>query len=78
MLAAAAGIADTGTHVGRHFASTTLMASGKASVADVAAMLGHDPSALLSTYAVAAAEGQRAVSAALGLVLEQGNKWGRV
>ena len=78
MLAVAAGIADTGTHVGRHFASTTLMPSGKASVADLAAMPGHDPSVFLSTCEVTAAEGQGAASSSLGLVLEQGDQWVRV
>ena len=54
-----AGLADTGTHLGRHYAATTLMASGTASLADVGSMLGQDPSVLLTTYANAAAAGQR-------------------
>ena len=65
----AAGVADTGTHSGRRFAASTLLASGHASVADVAAQLGHDPSVLLNTYAVAVADGQRAAADALGEVL---------
>jgi len=51
-----AGLEDTGTHLGRHYAATTLLASGRASVADVSGMLGHEPSVLLSTYANAAAQ----------------------
>jgi len=66
-----AKVNDTGTHVGRHFATPTLLASGHASVAYVAAMLGHDPSVLLSTYAVAVADGQRAVSSALRAALSK-------
>lgn len=64
-----AGVRDTGTHLGRHFAATVMLSSGRASVADVAAVLGHDPAVLLNTYAGAASEGQRAASAALGSVL---------
>lgn len=64
-----AGIGDTGTHLGRHFAATSLLASGQASVADVAAMLGHDPAVLLNTYATAVASGQRAAVDALGAAL---------
>lgn len=64
-----AGVTDTGTHTGRHYAASTLLASGAASVADVAAQLGHDPAVLLNTYAVAVAEGQRAASHALGASL---------
>jgi integrase len=67
--ARAAGVKDTGTHSGRHFAASTLLASGRASVADVAAQLGHDPAVLLNTYAVAVADGQRAASDALGATL---------
>ena len=57
-----AGVTDTGTHAGRHFAASTLLASGRASVADVAAQLGHDPAVLLNTYAIAVADGQRAAA----------------
>jgi integrase len=64
-----AKVKDTGTHSGRHFAASTLLASGRASVADVAAQLGHDPAVLLNTYAVALADGQRAASDALGETL---------
>jgi integrase len=64
-----AGVKDTGTHAGRHFAAATLLASGRASVADVAAQMGHDPSVLLNVYAVAVADGQRAASDALGAAL---------
>ncbi len=67
--AKAAGLTDTGTHTGRHYAASTLLASGAASVADVAAQMGHDPSVLLTTYAVAVAAGQRAASDALGASL---------
>ena len=67
--ATTAGLADKGTHVGRHYAASTLLASGQASVADVAAQLGHDPAVLLTTYAVAAAVGQRAAADALGATL---------
>lgn len=67
--AKAAGLPDTGTHVGRHYAATALLASGRASVADVAAQLGHDPAVLLTTYAVAVADGQRAAADALGAAL---------
>ena len=67
--ASKAKVSDRGTHVGRHFAATTLLASGKASVADVAAMLGHDPSVLLNTYAAAVAEGQRSAASVLGAAL---------
>jgi integrase len=70
--AAAAGIEDTGTHVGRHYAATTLLASGQASVADVAAMLGHDPAVLLGTYAAAVAQGQRQAADVLGSTLAAG------
>jgi integrase len=56
--AKAAGVEDTGTHLGRHYAATSLLASGAASVADVAALLGHDPAVLLNTYATAVAAGQ--------------------
>lgn len=62
----AAGVEDTGTHVARHYAASTLLASGAASVADVAAQLGHDPAVLLNTYAVAVVAGQRAASNVLG------------
>lgn len=64
-----AGLSDTGTHTGRHYAASTLLASGAASVADVAAQMGHDPSVLLNTYAVAVAAGQRAASDVLGASL---------
>lgn len=64
-----AKLPDTGTHVGRHYAAATLLASGRASVADVAAAMGHDPAVLLNTYAVAVAAGQRAASDALGASL---------
>jgi len=64
-----AGLSDTGTHVGRHYAATALLSSGAASVADVAAMLGHDPVVLLRTYAAAAVKGQRAAADALGSTL---------
>lgn len=67
--AKAAGMTDTGTHVGRHYAATALLSSGAASVADVAAMLGHDPVVLLRTYATAAVTGQRAAAEALGSAL---------
>jgi len=72
--ARSAKVADQGTHVGRHFAASNLLASGRASVADVAAMLGHDPSVLLSTYAVAVADGQRAAASALGDLLSTPRK----
>ena len=45
------------------------VAPGAASVADVAAMLGHGPVVLLRTYASAAVKGQRAAVEALGLTL---------
>lgn len=61
-----AKVTDRGTHAGRHNAATTMLASGRASVADVAAQLGHDPAVLLNTYAVAVVDGQRAASDALG------------
>jgi integrase len=64
-----AGLADRGTHVGRHYAAATLLASGAASVADVAAQMGHDPAVLLNVYAVAVASGQRAASDVLGASL---------
>lgn len=67
--AKAAKLGDTGTHVGRHYAASTLLASGAASVADVAAQLGHDPAVLLNTYATAVAKGQRAAAEALGETL---------
>ena len=51
-----------GTALGKRFAYAAL-------VADVAAMLGHDPVALLRTYASAAVKGQRAAADALGSVL---------
>lgn len=70
--ARAARMTDRGTHTGRHYAATTLLASGRASVADVAAMLGHDPAVLLSTYAAAVADGQRAAADALGDALSAG------
>jgi integrase len=71
-----AGVADTGTHTGRHYAASTLLASGAASVADVAAQLGHDPAVLLNTYAVAVAEGQRAAADVLGSSLRMGTTRG--
>jgi integrase len=61
-----AGVEDTGTHVGRHYAAATLVASGEASIPDAAAMLGHDPAVLTNTYAVAVMAAQRAASDALG------------
>ena len=64
-----ARVADRGTHLGRHYAATTLLASGQASTADVAAQLGQDPAVLLHTYASAVAKGQRAASTALGFEL---------
>jgi len=67
--AIAVGLKDTGTHVGRYYAATTLIASGLASVADIAEMLGHDPTVLLKTYASSTALGQRAASDALGAAL---------
>lgn len=67
--ARAAKVSDRGTHLGRHYAATTLLASGQASVADVAAQLGHDPAVLLNTYAVAVAEGQRRAADVLGASL---------
>ena len=71
-----AGVTDTGTHTGRHYAASTLLASGAASVADVAAQLGHDPAVLLNTYAVAVAEGQRAAADVLGASLRVGTTRG--
>jgi len=70
----AAGVEDTGTHTGRHYAASTLLASGAASVADVAAQLGHDPAVLLNTYAVAVASGQRAAAGVLGASLPRYGK----
>lgn len=67
--AKASGMTDTGTHLGRHFAATALLSSGAASVADVAAMMGHDPVVLLRTYASAAVKGQRTAAEALGSTL---------
>lgn len=67
--ATTAGMTDTGTHLGRHYAATALLSSGAASVADVAAMMGHDPVVLLRTYASAAVKGQRAAADALGAAL---------
>jgi integrase len=67
--ATAAGVSDTGTHLGRHFAATAMLSSGRASVADVAAVLGHDPAVLLNTYASAVSEGQLAAAGVLGAVL---------
>lgn len=64
--ARSAGMKDRGTHTGRHYAASTLLSSGAASVADVAAVLGHDPAVLLNTYAVAVADGQRRASDVLG------------
>lgn len=61
-----AKVKDTGTHLGRHYAATTMLASGTASVADVAAVMGHDPAVLLNTYATAVATGQRAAADVLG------------
>jgi hypothetical protein len=58
--ATAAAVKDTGTQLGRHYAATSMLASGAASVADVVAILGHDPAVLLNTYATAVASGQRA------------------
>lgn len=69
--AKAAGLSDQGTHLGRHYAATTLLASGAASVADVAAQLGHDPAVLLNTYASAIATSQRAASDVLGASLTE-------
>jgi|GEM_PF-1344713 len=69
--ARSAGLSDRGTHAGRHYAATTLLSSGAASVADVAAALGHDPAVLLNTYAVAVASGQRAASDVLGASLSK-------
>ncbi|MDZ7577154.1 MAG: site-specific integrase, partial [Candidatus Nanopelagicales bacterium] len=57
-----AGLADRGMHLGRHFAATELLGSGLASVADVAAQLGHDPGVLLRTYASAVSPSQRAAA----------------
>lgn len=67
--ARAAKLPDKGTHIGRHYASTVMLASGKASIADIAAAMGHDPAVLLSTYAVAVAEGQRQATNVLGETL---------
>lgn len=69
--ATAAGVEDTGTHLGRHFAATMMLSSGRASVADVAAVLGHDPAVLLTTYAAAVSQGQQAAAGALGAVLSK-------
>jgi integrase len=65
-----------GIHTGRHYASTMMLASGQASVADVAATMGHDPSVLLSTYAAAVADGQRRATDALGDSLAAGVRSG--
>lgn len=67
--AAAAKLPNKGTHTGRRYAATRLLASGRASVADVAAALGHDPSVLLNTYAIAVADGQLSAADALGATL---------
>ena len=72
-----AKLPESGTHIGRHYAATALLASGKASVADVAAQLGHDPAVLLNTYAVAVADGQRRAADVLGaslVAVPQGEK----
>lgn len=66
-----ARVEDKGTHVGRHFAATTLLASGRASVADIAEMLGHDAAVLLNTYAKPVQQGQRAAIAVLGAALSE-------
>lgn len=66
-----AGLEDTGIHVSRHYAATVMLASGKASVADIAAALGHDPTVLLTTYASAVADGQRQAADALGSSLSK-------
>lgn len=57
-----AGLSDLGMHLGRHYAATMMLSSGRASVADVAAQIGHDPAMLLNTYAAAVADGQRAAA----------------
>jgi integrase len=64
-----ARLPDKGIHVGRHYASTHMLASGEASVADVAATMGHDPAVLLHTYAAAVASSQRRATDALGETL---------
>lgn len=70
--ARSAGLAGLGIHAGRRYASTVMLSSGQASVADVAATMGHDPSVLLSTYAAAVAQGQRRATDALGDALLSG------
>lgn len=56
------GLTDRGMHLGRHYAATQLVSSGRASIVDIAAQMGHDPSMLMSTYAAAVADGQRAAA----------------
>jgi integrase len=68
--ATTAGLEDKGTHVGRHFAASTLVASGMASIPDIAAMLGHDPSVLLTIYAAPTSIGQQSAAGALGAILK--------
>lgn len=64
-----AKLTGTGMHAGRYYASTVMLSSGQASIADVAATMGHDPAVLLSTYAAAVADGQRRATDALGQAL---------
>jgi integrase len=72
--AKSANVNERGTHAGRHYAASTLLASGRASAADVAAQLGHNPAVLLTTYAAAVAPSQRAAADVLGASLAKVSK----
>lgn len=70
-LASKAGLPDTGMHALRHYAATAWLASGKATVRDVADALGHSsPTITLEIYTSAIPEAQTAAINAAAAVLD--------
>ena len=70
-LAQRAGLPDTGMHALRHYAATAWLASGKATVRDVADALGHSsPTITLEIYTSAIPEAQTAAINAAAAALD--------
>ncbi len=66
-VAKACGVEDEGMHALRHYAATAMIASGTASIRDVADILGHaSPTITLEIYTASLASAQRKAIDALG------------
>jgi integrase len=72
-IAKLAGTTDSGMHALRHYAATVWLGSGKATVKDVAELLGHSsPLITLQVYAAAVPASQRAAVDEAARLLEGG------